>query len=133
MHNTQLKKRAGLSALALALSWATGAVVLTTAATPAYAETYQDSAQANAVYYSEAELDRLLAPVALYPDSLLTHILIAATYPLEVVQAERWAQKHKHLQPEQALELATEQPWDDSVKALVGTPDVLKQMSEDLT
>jgi hypothetical protein len=133
MHNTQFKKRAGLSALALALSWATGAVALTTVTTPAYAETYQDSAQANAVYYSEAELDRLLAPVALYPDSLLTHILIAATYPLEVVQAERWAQKYAHLTPEQALERAQDQPWDASVKALVGTPDVLKQMSEDLT
>src|SRR5690554_2555793 len=84
-------------------------------------------------HYSEAELDRLLAPIALYPDSLLTHILIAATYPLEVVQAERWAQKHAHLKPQQALELAANEPWDESVKALVGTPDVLKQMSDDLT
>ncbi|WP_417659046.1 DUF3300 domain-containing protein [Pseudidiomarina sp.] len=88
--------------------------------------------QAEAVYYSQAELDRLLAPIALYPDSLLSHVLIAATYPLEVVQAERWVSKNDHLQPQEALARAADEPWDASVKALVGTPEVLKQMSDDL-
>ena len=46
-------------------------------------------------FYERADLDRMLAPIALYPDSLLSHILIAATYPLEVIQAERWVERHR--------------------------------------
>lgn len=83
-------------------------------------------------HYSEAELDRLLAPIALYPDSLLSHILIASTYPLEVIAAERWVRENDRLSPQQALERAAGETWDPSVKALVGTPDVLQHMSDDL-
>src|SRR5690606_22903522 len=64
--------------------------------------------------------------------SLLSQVLIAATYPLEVVEAERWVRRHEHLSPQQALERAAGETWDASVKALVGTPEVLKQMSDDL-
>lgn len=97
---------------------------------PTQAQAQQATAQA--VYYSQVELDRLLAPIALYPDSLLSHVLIAATYPLEVVQAERWISQRDHLSSQQALEQAADQGWDASVVALVGTPEVLKQMSADL-
>ncbi|MEZ9236100.1 MULTISPECIES: DUF3300 domain-containing protein [Shewanella] len=81
---------------------------------------------------SEAELAQMLAPIALYPDSLLTHILIASTYPLEVVQARRWEEQHKHLSSEQKMLQAESQSWDPSVTALVAFPTVLEKLNEDL-
>jgi len=87
---------------------------------------------APAKVFKQEELDQLLAPIALYPDDLLTQILMASTYPLEVVQAERWAKQNKSLKGD-ALKAALEkQPWDASVKALVPFPDVLTMMSEKL-
>lgn len=80
----------------------------------------------------QAQLDQLLAPIALYPDTILSHVLIASTYPLEVVQAARWAERHQELDPETALERVEQQPWDPSVKALVAFPDLLQRMSDDL-
>ena len=74
----------------------------------------------------------MLAPIALHPDNVLTQILIASTYPLEVVQADRWVKQNKSLKGD-ALKAALEkQPWDDSVKALAPFPDVLAMMSEKL-
>ena len=72
------------------------------------------------------ELDALLAPIALYPDTLLAELLMASTYPLEVVQAERWTTENKSLKGDQ---LKDKQAWDESVKALVATPSVLTMMS----
>ncbi|WP_166425391.1 DUF3300 domain-containing protein [Paraglaciecola sp. 20A4] len=80
----------------------------------------------------QAKLDQMLAPIALYPDSLLSHILIAATYPLEVVQAARWRQEHRNLSEQQALDLAEEQDWDPSVIALTPFTELLERMSKDL-
>jgi Protein of unknown function (DUF3300) len=82
--------------------------------------------------FSQQQLDSLLAPIALYPDSLLSHILIASTYPLEVVEAERWSRNNTRLQGEEAVKAVENQNWDPSIKALVAFPDVLKRMSEDL-
>jgi hypothetical protein len=77
----------------------------------------------------QEELDQVLAPVALYPDSLLTQILMASTYPLEVVQADRWAKQNKDMKGD-AFEKALEaQSWDPSVKSLVNFPQVLTMMS----
>jgi len=91
-----------------------------------------DAARAAPQTFSQAELDQLLAPIALYPDSLLAQIFIAATYPLEVVMAERWARENKHLPSEQWNAALAKQPWDASVKALVPFPDVLEMMSRKL-
>ena len=71
------------------------------------------------------ELDALVAPIALYPDTLLAQVLMASTYPLEVVQADRWATENKKLKGDQLKTAAEKQAWDDSVKALVATPSVL--------
>jgi hypothetical protein len=81
---------------------------------------------------SRAELDQMLAPIALYPDTVLSHILIAATYPLEVVQADRWAQANQRLTAEDAVNAVDLEEWDPSVKALVAFPDILRRMSDDL-
>jgi hypothetical protein len=79
-----------------------------------------------------AELDQLLAPIALHPDPLLSEILIASTYPLEVVQADRWAQSNKTLKGDALTAALAKQSWDDSVKSLVQVPSVLAMMSEQL-
>jgi hypothetical protein len=78
------------------------------------------------------ELDALLAPVALYPDTLLSLVLIASTYPLEVVQADRWSKDNKALKGDALKTAAEKQSWDDSVKSLTATPDVLSMMSTKL-
>jgi len=82
--------------------------------------------------FKQEELDQLLAPIALYPDDLLTQILMASTYPLEVVQAERWAKQNKSLKGDALKAALGKQTWDNSVKALVPFPDVLTMMSEKL-
>jgi hypothetical protein len=80
----------------------------------------------------QAKLDQMLAPIALYPDALLSHILIAATYPLEVVQAARWREEHANLSEQQALDLAEQQDWAPSVIALTPFKELLERMSNDL-
>ena len=82
--------------------------------------------------FKQEELEQLLAPIALYPDSLLTQILMASTYPLEVVQADRWAKNNKSMKGDALAKALEVQPWDPSVKSLVNFPDVLTMMSEKL-
>lgn len=84
------------------------------------------------VDFTAAELDQMLAPIALYPDTVLSHVLIASTYPLEVVQADRWARNNTALKAEAAVAAVENQDWDPSVKALVAFPQILQQMSDDL-
>jgi Protein of unknown function (DUF3300) len=74
--------------------------------------------------------EQLDAPIALYPDTLLAQVLMASTYPLEVVQAERWVRDHKSLQGDQLKKEVEKQGWDDSVKSLVATPSVLTVLSK---
>ena len=76
------------------------------------------------------QLEALVAPIALYPDELLANVLAASTYPLEVVQADRWVKERKSLKGDALKEAVDKQAWDDSVKALVSTPDVLVMMSD---
>ncbi|WP_339074482.1 DUF3300 domain-containing protein [Teredinibacter turnerae] len=83
--------------------------------------------------FSDGELDALLAPIALYPDTVLSHLLIAATYPLEVVDAERWARNQKNADRAEILNQAATKNWDPSVQALTPIPEILARMSEDLS
>ncbi len=82
--------------------------------------------------FSDAEIDQMLAPIALYPDSVLSQVLVAATYPVEIIQANRWVIKHPDLNANEALERVKNKDWDASVKALVPFPRILAKMSEDL-
>jgi hypothetical protein len=79
-----------------------------------------------------AELDQLVAPIALYPDPLLAQVLMASAYPLDIVQAERWLEANKNLKGEALKTAVDKQSWDDSIKSLVATPDVLQLMSSKL-
>ena len=78
------------------------------------------------------ELDQLLASIALYPDDLVAQVLSASTYPVEVVQAARFAKEQSKLKGEQLLAAAKDKDWDPSVKAMLEFPDVLKMMDEKL-
>lgn len=82
--------------------------------------------------FSQAELDAMLAPIALYPDTVLSHVLIASTYPLEIIKANRWVEEHPRYSAEEALEQVEDEDWDPSVKALVPFPQLLERMSDDI-
>ena len=79
------------------------------------------------------QIDSLVAPIALYPDELVSQILVASTYPLEVVQAQQWLQQHSNLKGQDLTTAAQKQPWDPSIQALVAFPDVLKRLNQDVT
>lgn len=82
--------------------------------------------------FSQQQLEQTLAPVALYPDPLLSQILMASTYPLEVVEAARWSRSHANLIGEDAVRAAETENWDPSVKSLLAFPQVLARMDENL-
>ncbi len=94
-------------------------------------ETVSQESETETIFKQE-ELDQMLAPIALYPDALLAQVLMASTYPLEVVQADRWAQQNKELKDDALAEALENQEWDPSVKSLVQFPDVLAMMGEKL-
>ncbi len=79
------------------------------------------------------QLNDLVAPVALYPDPLLSQVLVASTYPLEVVQAFQWLQKNPGITGPALTQAAQEQNWDPSIQALVVLPDVIKRLNDDIT
>jgi Protein of unknown function (DUF3300)/Chaperone of endosialidase len=117
-------------ALALLLAGSCGAMAQTdNNAAPAAPPPAADQSQQ---LLSAGELDALVAPIALYPDSLVAEVLMASTYPLEVVEAQRWAAANKNLQGDQLKGAVDKQSWDNSVKSLVATPSVLDMMSEKL-
>jgi uncharacterized protein DUF3300 len=82
------------------------------------------------VPFRQDELDQMLAPVALYPDSLLSQILMASTYPLEVVQASRWSRANPGVKGQDAVRVVESMDWDPSVKSLTAFPQVLTMMDQ---
>ena len=81
---------------------------------------------------SPDQLNDLVAPIALYPDPLLSQVLVACTYPLEVVQAYQWAQRNPGISGPALTQAAQQQDWDASVQALAVFPDVLKRLNDDV-
>ncbi len=82
--------------------------------------------------FTPEQLDQLLAPIALYPDALLSQTLMAATYPLEVVEAARWTQANPNLKGDAAVQAVKTKDWDVSVKSLVAFPQTLSMMNNNL-
>ena len=93
--------------------------------TPAEANTQQQ-------LLGQGEMDALVAPIALYPDTLLAQVLMASTYPLEIVQADRWAKANKSLKEDALTNALVKKDWDASVKTLVETPTVLDMMNKQI-
>lgn len=90
-------------------------------ATPAYTPQSQD------------QVDQLVAPIALYPDSLVAQILAASTFPAQIVEADRWVQAHPDLKGDDLGKAVDQQPWDPSVKALCAFPSVLGNMDKNIS
>lgn len=78
------------------------------------------------------QLDNLVAPLALYPDPLLSEILAASTYPMEIAEAEQWVRDHPHWDPAKLMNEAKKQSWDPSVQGLVAFPDVLSYLTQNM-
>ena len=114
-------------AAVLAVSMAYAPVAYTPVA---YAQNYASAQDQRA--FTQQELDQMLAPIALYPDPLLSQILMASTYPLEVVEASRWSRAHPNLQGDQAVRAAEREDWDPSVKSLVAFPQIITMMDQKL-
>ena len=137
----QLRKPLLVSLLSSALLVATWPQDL-----PAYQQDQQSPAQATeqappqngqapAPYVTQTpeQIQQLVAPIALYPDSLVAQILAAATFPEQVVEADRWVQAHPDLKGDALAQAVDQQPWDPSVKALTAFPSVLGNMDKNLS
>ncbi len=88
------------------------------------------AAQPVAATYTQAQIDQWVAPIALYPDSLLSQVLMASTYPDNVMQAVQWSQDNPSMKGDVAVQAVASQPWDPSVKSLVAFPALLAMMGE---
>jgi hypothetical protein len=115
-----LRQKAGAILGGLLLLWPTSSLLA------------QTPESGPAARLSAEQLDDLVAPVALYPDSLLGQVLAASTYPLEIVEAQQWMQQNRGLQGGALLDAAKQQNWDGSVQALVAFPNVLTLLNRDI-
>src|SRR5579871_5376277 len=119
-----------LSAGVIALMLVPGDGVLV--AQPQDSSQGQDSSQEAAAKLPPEQLDSLVAPIALYPDPLLSQTLVASTYPLEIIQLQQRLEKNKGLKDKALAEAVEKQGWDPSIQAMASLPDVVKQMSENI-
>src|SRR5215469_2545694 len=90
------------------------------------------AAEQGAVKLPSDQLDSLVAPIALYPDPMLSQVLIASTYPLEVIQLKQWLDQHKGLKEKELSAAVQKQDWDPSIQSLAGLPEVVKLLSENI-
>ena len=100
--------------------------------TGARARSAQTPAATSTAPIPPEQLDSLVAPIALYPDPLLSQTLVASTYPLEIVQLQQWLAKNTQLKDKALADAAMKQPWDPSVQAMVALPDVVKRLADDI-
>jgi hypothetical protein len=108
------------------------AAALLVAAPPVVAQDSSSAAKASAKPFKPEELEQIVAPIALYTDGLVAQVLMASTYPLEVVEAARFAKDNARLKGDALNQALKKQSWDDSVKSLVSFPQILTMMSDKL-
>ena len=129
MHTTfQTVPRQALGIICVLLLLSAGAGLAQQPAPPDQAPPQQGAAQP----LSPDQLANLVAPIALYPDSLLSQILVAAGYPLEIVEAGQWLQQNRNLKGAQLVEAARQQNWDPSIQALVVFPDAVTRLNSNI-
>ena len=114
-----------------ALLLAPGQTVVLSGMTPQSQEPAAASSQ-EAPKIPADQLESLVAPIALYPDQLMTQVLVASTYPLEIVQLQQWLEKNKNLKDQALVDAVSKQPWDASIQAMAALPDVVKRLSDDI-
>jgi len=112
-------------ALAFLLTW--GMLIATS---PSRANAMQEAPPAKV---PAADIDAIVAPIALYPDALVAQILAASTYPDQITEANNWLKSNPNLQGDALMQAVNQQPWDPSVKALTGFPSVLDNMANNLS
>jgi hypothetical protein len=100
---------------------------------PTVVESFQETVAPAQPVFSVEQIEQMVAPIALYPDALLAQVLMAATYPIEVAQADQWLKKNRGLEGAALDDAVAAQPWDPSVKTLAFFPNVLDRMAQDLT
>src|SRR5262245_2683220 len=88
--------------------------------------------QKEAAKITPDHLDSLVAPIALYPDPMLAQVLAASTYPLEIIQLQQWLTKNPKLKDKELADAVAKQPWDPSVQAMAGLPQVVKRLTDDI-
>jgi hypothetical protein len=98
---------------------------------PLFARQAQQPVQSTARIPSD-QLDALVAPIAVYPDELLSQTLVASTYPLEIIQLYQWLQRNKNLKDKALVDAVSKQPWDPSIKAMASLPDLVKRLADDI-
>jgi hypothetical protein len=121
-------RRLALCAAPLILVWSLVAVPARAQDVVAAAQTQTPTDQ----QLSEGQIEQLVAPIALYPDPLLTQVLMASTYPLEVIEAARWSQDNSMVKGQALQDAMQSQSWDPSVKALTAVPQTLQMMNDKL-
>lgn len=99
-------------------------------AMPMPGHSQENGQEAESRAFTHEELAQMLAPIALYPDSLLSQVLMASTYPIEVIEADRWLKKNKRLKDDRLDDALINKEWDPSVKSLCHFPSILALMSE---
>ena len=114
--------------LLLALAGATGSPALAQSAAKPSTATSTGSSSST---FSREQLDQMMAPIALYPDSLLSQVLMASTYPGDVADAVKWSKAHPDAKGETAVKQVANQPWDPSVQSLVAFPQLLAVLGQD--
>src|SRR5271157_1908888 len=122
----RMARQAGFAAALLGIPF----LMMAQVQSPAPVSGQQPPVQAQML--APAQLDDLVAPIALYPDPLLSQVLAASTYPLEVVEAQQWLQRNGNLKGQQLTEAARQQNWDASIQAMVAFPEVLTMLNQDV-
>jgi hypothetical protein len=122
------RARRGLVAIVCAALLAPGEAVFLAQAAP----TATAQAAAEEPKLPPEQLDALVAPIALYPDPLLGQVLVASTYPLEIVQLQQWLVKNKGLKDKALADAVAKQPWDPSIQSMAALPDVVKRLGDDI-
>jgi uncharacterized membrane protein YgcG len=108
------------------------ALLLTPGDTLLYAQQEAAPAEQAAPKIPNDQLDSLVAPIALYPDPLLSQVLVASTYPLEIIQLQQWLQKNGTLKGDELTKAVQQQDWDPSIQAMAVLPDVAKRLADDI-
>ena len=118
---------------ALAILWlgilAPGASTLLGQNAPAGGATTTNTGPQEAWRLPNDQLDSLVAPIALYPDPLLSQTLVASTYPLEIIQFQQWMERNKDLKDQALADAVKQQPWDPSIQSMVAVPDVIERLA----
>jgi hypothetical protein len=117
------------SGIAIAIACA---VLLLPGNVPGFARQVQQTTADQTAKIPPDQLDSLVAPIALYPDPLLSQTLVASTYPLEIMQLQQWLTRNKGLQGQALADAVSKQPWDPSIQAMAALPEVVSRLANDI-